>query len=94
MHYGHLLTLYLYFRGPEDESEGVETCRLKITFYVIKTVVFDWFFVLYTIYTINCILYTLYTIHCILLYYILYTLYTIYYTLHTLYTTYYTLYTL
>ena len=28
-------------RGPEDDSEGVETCRPKITFYVIKTVVFD-----------------------------------------------------
>jgi len=31
-----LLTLDLYFRGPEDDSERVETCRPKIAFYVIK----------------------------------------------------------
>jgi len=28
--------LDLYFGGPEDESERVETCRPKIAFYVKK----------------------------------------------------------
>jgi len=31
-----LLTLDLYFGGPEDDSKRVETCRPKIIFYVIK----------------------------------------------------------
>ena len=35
-----LLTLYLYFRGPEDNSERIETCRPKITFYIIKLLYF------------------------------------------------------
>ena len=32
------VTLALYFRGHEDDSERVETCRPKIAFYVIKLV--------------------------------------------------------
>jgi hypothetical protein len=36
-----LLTLDLYFRGPEDDSKRVETCRPKIAFYVIKLLCFD-----------------------------------------------------
>jgi len=35
-----LLTLDLYFRGPEYDSERVETCRPKIAFYVMKLYVF------------------------------------------------------
>ena len=35
-----LLTLDLLFRGPEDDSERVETCRPKISFYVTKLFVF------------------------------------------------------
>jgi hypothetical protein len=31
----------MLYEGPEDDSEGVETCRPKITFYAIKTAVFD-----------------------------------------------------
>jgi len=36
-----LLTFDLYYREPEDDSKRVETCRPKIIFYVITTVVFD-----------------------------------------------------
>jgi len=35
MHFEHLSTLDLYSRGHEYDSEGVETCHPKITFYVI-----------------------------------------------------------
>jgi len=35
-----LLTLDLYFKGPEDDSERVETCRPKIEFYVIRLLCF------------------------------------------------------
>ena len=31
----------VYFRGPEYDLKRVETCRSKIIFYAIKTVVFD-----------------------------------------------------
>jgi len=34
--YSPLLTLDLYFRGSEDDSESVETCRPIIAFYEIK----------------------------------------------------------
>jgi len=36
----NLLTLDLYFRGPEDDSERVETRCPKIAFYVIKLLCF------------------------------------------------------
>jgi len=31
---------YGTLRGAEDDSEGVETCRPKITFYVIKKLLY------------------------------------------------------
>jgi len=34
------LILDLYFIGPEDDSERVETCRPKIAFYVLKLLCF------------------------------------------------------
>jgi len=33
------LTLALYYRGTEDDSEGVETCRPNMKYYVTKTCV-------------------------------------------------------
>ena len=35
-----LLALDLYSRGPEDDSERVETCRPKLAFYVEKLLCF------------------------------------------------------
>jgi len=43
MHYDHCYPWICTLRGPEDDSERVETCRPKVTFYVLKTVVFDWY---------------------------------------------------
>jgi len=43
----NLLTLDMYFKGPEDDSERVKTCSPKIAFYVIKVLYFDWYVVLY-----------------------------------------------
>jgi hypothetical protein len=48
-----LLTLDLYFGGPDDDSKRVETCSPKIIFYVIKLLcLIDTLYYIYAVFLI------------------------------------------
>ena len=42
--------LYIFVEGPDDDSNGIETCRPSPINNILMTVVFDWT-ILYILYT-------------------------------------------
>ena len=42
MRYGYVKDLYIFAEGPDDDSNGIETCRPSPINNILMIVVFDW----------------------------------------------------